>query len=441
MADSNKENLKQIKQYEKEADKYNASQIQVLGGLEAVRKRPGMYIGSTSSQGLHHLVWEIIDNGIDESLAGFASKIEVTINEDGSVTVQDDGRGIPVDIEKKTGRPALETVFTVLHAGGKFGGGGYKVSGGLHGVGASVVNALSTKLDVTTMRDGKKYFIDFSRGRVVDEMKVTGTVPLSEHGTIVHFFPDPDIFTETTSFDDKILKNRIRELAFLNKGLKLTFTDKRKDSAETDVYHYEGGIQEYVSFLNRDTEVLFDEPIYVEGNDNDINVEVSLQYTKGYKTTLMTFANNIHTYEGGMHEAGFKTALTRVVNDYAHKTKLLKDSDDNLSGEDIREGMTAVVSVKHPNPQFEGQTKTKLGNSDARTAVDRAFSETFNRFLMENPQVGRKIVEKAQLAERARTAAKRAREVTRKKSGLEIANLPGKLADNTSNDPSISELF
>ena len=441
MADKNNEDLNQIKKYEKEADKYNASQIQVLGGLEAVRKRPGMYIGSTSSQGLHHLVWEIIDNGIDESLAGFATKIEVTINEDGSVTVQDDGRGIPVDIEKKTGRPALETVFTVLHAGGKFGGGGYKVSGGLHGVGASVVNALSTKLDVTTMRDGKKYYIDFDHGRVDHEMKMTGSVPLSEHGTIVHFYPDPDIFTETTSFDDQILKNRIRELAFLNKGLKLIFTDKRKNSAETDVYHYEGGIQEYVSFLNRDTEVLFDKPIYVEGDFNDINVEVSLQYTQGYKTTLMTFANNIHTYEGGMHEAGFKTALTRVVNDYARKTKLLKDNDDNLSGEDIREGMTAIVSVKHPNPQFEGQTKTKLGNSDARTAVDRAFSETFTSFLMENPQVGRKIVEKAQLAERARTAAKRAREVTRKKSGLEIANLPGKLADNTSNDPSISELF
>ena len=441
MADKSNEDLNQIEKYEKEADKYDASQIQVLGGLEAVRKRPGMYIGSTSSQGLHHLVWEIIDNGIDESLAGFATKIEVTINEDGSVTVQDDGRGIPVDIEKKTGRPALETVFTVLHAGGKFGGGGYKVSGGLHGVGASVVNALSTKLDVTTMRDGKRYYIDFNHGRVDHEMKMTGSVPLSEHGTIVHFYPDPDIFTETTSFDDQILKNRIRELAFLNKGLKLTFTDKRKDSAETDVYHYEGGIQEYVSFLNRDTEVLFDKPIYVEGDFNDINVEVSLQYTQGYKTTLMTFANNIHTYEGGMHEAGFKTALTRVVNDYAHKTKLLKDNDDNLSGEDIREGMTAIVSVKHPNPQFEGQTKTKLGNSDARTAVDRAFSETFTSFLMENPQVGRKIVEKAQLAERARTAAKRAREVTRKKSGLEIANLPGKLADNTSNDPSISELF
>ena len=441
MADKSNEDLNQIEKYEKEADKYDASQIQVLGGLEAVRKRPGMYIGSTSSQGLHHLVWEIIDNGIDESLAGFATKIEVTINEDGSVTVQDDGRGIPVDIEKKTGRPALETVFTVLHAGGKFGGGGYKVSGGLHGVGASVVNALSTKLDVTTMRDGKKYYIDFNHGRVDHEMKMTGSVPLSEHGTIVHFYPDPDIFTETTSFDDQILKNRIRELAFLNKGLKLTFTDKRKDSAETDVYHYQGGIQEYVSFLNRDTEVLFDKPIYVEGDFNDINVEVSLQYTQGYKTTLMTFANNIHTYEGGMHEAGFKTALTRVVNDYAHKTKLLKDNDDNLSGEDIREGMTAIVSVKHPNPQFEGQTKTKLGNSDARTAVDRAFSETFTSFLMENPQVGRKIVEKAQLAERARTAAKRAREVTRKKSGLEIANLPGKLADNTSNDPTISELF
>ncbi|GHN16704.1 DNA topoisomerase (ATP-hydrolyzing) subunit B [Lactobacillus delbrueckii] len=440
MADEDNK-LKKAKQFEREADKYNASQIQVLGGLEAVRKRPGMYIGSTSSQGLHHLVWEIIDNGIDEALAGFATKIEVTVNEDNSVTVQDDGRGIPVDIEKKTGRPAVETVYTVLHAGGKFGGGGYKVSGGLHGVGASVVNALSTKLNVTVMRDGKKYHIAFDHGRVVEELKEVGTVPLTEHGTIVQFWPDPNIFTETTVFDDKILKNRIRELAFLNKGLKLTFTDKRKDTAETDVYHFEGGIKEYVSFLNRGQEVLFDEPIYVEGKYEGIDVEVSLQYTTGYKTTLMTFANNIHTYEGGMHEAGFKTALTRVVNDYAHKAKILKETDDNLSGEDIREGMTAVISVKHPNPQFEGQTKTKLGNSDARTAVDRAFSETFSTFLMENPQVARKIVEKGQLAERARVAAKRAREVTRKKSGLEIANLPGKLADNTSNDPNISELF
>lgn len=440
MADEDNK-LTNAKKFEQEADKYNASQIQVLGGLEAVRKRPGMYIGSTSSQGLHHLVWEIIDNGIDEALAGFATKIEVTVNEDNSVTVQDDGRGIPVDIEKKTGRPAVETVYTVLHAGGKFGGGGYKVSGGLHGVGASVVNALSTKLNVTVMRDGKKYYIAFDHGQVVEELHEVGTVPLTEHGTIVHFWPDPDIFTETTVFDDKILKNRIRELAFLNKGLKLTFTDLRKDTAETDVYHFEGGIKEYVAFLNKGQEVLFNDPIYVEGKYEGIDVEVALQYTTGYKTTLMTFANNIHTYEGGMHEAGFKTALTRVVNDYAHKAKILKDGDDNLSGEDIREGMTAVVSVKHPNPQFEGQTKTKLGNSDARTAVDRAFSETFATFLMENPQEARKIVEKGQLAERARVAAKRAREVTRKKSGLEIANLPGKLADNTSNDPNISELF
>ncbi len=439
MADQNE--LDEAKKYEKEADKYNASQIQVLGGLEAVRKRPGMYIGSTSSQGLHHLVWEVIDNSIDERLAGFASKIEVTVEVDGSVRVEDDGRGIPVDIQKKTGRPALETVFTVLHAGGKFGGGGYKVSGGLHGVGASVVNALSTQVKVTVMRDGKKYEIAFDHGRVKEEMKIVGDVPETQHGTIVHFYPDPDIFTETTTFDDKILKNRIRELAFLNRGLKLTFTDKRKASAETDVYHFEGGLNEYVRFLDRGEETLFDDPIYVEGDYEGINVEVALQYTTGYKTTLMTFANNIHTYEGGTHEAGFKTALTRVVNDYANKAKLFRSKDENLSGEDIREGMTAIVSVKHPNPQFEGQTKTKLGNSDAKTAVDRSFAETFSRFLMENPAVARKIVEKGQLAERARVAAKRAREVTRKKSGLEIANLPGKLADNTSNDPSISELF
>ena len=439
--DKNISSLNEAEEFEKKADSYDASQIQVLGGLEAVRKRPGMYIGSTSVQGLHHLVWEIIDNSIDERLAGFATKIEITVNEDGSVTVQDDGRGIPVDIQKKTGRPALETVFTVLHAGGKFGGGGYKVSGGLHGVGASVVNALSTKLDATVMRDGKKYTIAFDHGRVVQEMKEVGEVPLDQHGTIVHFYPDPDIFTETTVFDDKVLKNRIRELAFLNKGLKLTFTDKRKETAETDVYHFEGGIKEYVSFLNKGQEILFDEPVYVEGTYDGIDVEVALQYTSGYKTTMMAFANNIHTYEGGMHESGFKTALTRVVNDYARKSKIFKDKDDNLSGEDIREGMTAVVSVKHPNPQFEGQTKTKLGNSDARAAVDKAFSEAFNKFLMENPQVGRKIVEKGQLAARARVAAKRAREVTRKKSGLEIANLPGKLADNTSNDPEISELF
>lgn len=440
MAD-NKNIQDQALNFEKRAEKYNASQIQVLGGLEAVRKRPGMYIGNTSIQGLHHLVWEIIDNSIDEKLAGFATKIEITVNEDGSVTVEDDGRGIPVDIQKKTGRSALETVFTVLHAGGKFGGGGYKVSGGLHGVGASVVNALSTKLNVIVMRDGKKYCIDFNHGRVEQEVHEVGEVPLTQHGTIVRFYPDPDIFTETTVFYDRILKNRIRELAFLNKGLKLTFTDKRKNTAEKDIYHFEGGIKEYVSFLNQKEQVLFEPPVYVEGDYDGINVEASLQYITGYKSTLLTFANNIHTYEGGMHESGFKTALTRVVNDYARKAKILKDNDDNLSGEDIREGMTAVISIKHPNPQFEGQTKTKLGNSDARAAVDKAFSDTFSKFLLENPQVGRKIVEKGQLAARARIAAKRAREVTRKKSGLEIANLPGKLADNTSNDPKISELF
>ena len=440
MADEDNK-LKKAKQFEQEADKYNASQIQVLGGLEAVRKRPGMYIGSTSSQGLHHLVWEIIDNGIDEALAGFATKIEVTVNEDNSVTVQDDGRGIPVDIEKKTGRPAVETVYTVLHAGGKFGGGGYKVSGGLHGVGASVVNALSTKLNVTVMRDGKKYHIAFDHGRVVEELKEVGTVPLTEHGTIVHFWPDPNIFTETTVFDDKILKNRIRELAFLNKGLKLTFTDKRKDTAETDVYHFEGGIKEYVSFLNRGQEVLFDEPIYVEGKYEGIDVEVSLQYTTGYKTTLMTFANNIHTYEGGMHEAGFKTALTRVVNDYAHKTKILKENDDNLSGEDIREGMTAVISVKHPNPQFEGQTKTKLGNSEVSGAVNQAVGEALTYYLEEHPKEAKQIVDKVILAATARIAARKARESVQRKSPMGGGGLPGKLADCSSRNPEECELF
>ncbi len=434
-------NFDDIESFEEEADKYDASQIQVLEGLEAVRKRPGMYIGSTSAQGLHHLVWEIIDNGIDEALAGFASEINVEIEADNSVTVRDDGRGIPVDIQKKTGRPALETVYTILHAGGKFGGGGYKVSGGLHGVGASVVNALSTTLSVTVFKDGKKYYIDFEHGRVHQEMTILGDIDKNEHGTLVHFVPDPDIFTETIVFDDKILKTRIRELAFLNKGLKLTFTDKRKETAETDEYHYEGGIKSYVEFLNKNKDSLFPEPIYVEGSHQGINVEVALQYTTDYHTELMTFANNIHTYEGGTHEAGFKAALTRVVNDYAKKSGVLKDNDDNLSGEDIREGLTAVVSIKHPDPQFEGQTKTKLGNTDARLATDRTFSDTFMKFLMENPTVARQIVEKGQLAARVRAAAKRAREVTRKKSGLEISNLPGKLADNSSKDPEISELF
>ncbi|KRM35003.1 DNA gyrase subunit B [Agrilactobacillus composti DSM 18527 = JCM 14202] len=434
-AEAKEEHLEQL------AKDYDASQIQVLEGLEAVRKRPGMYIGSTSAQGLHHLVWEIIDNGIDEALAGFADVINVTVEPDNSVTVTDNGRGIPVDIQEKTGRPALETVYTILHAGGKFGGGGYKVSGGLHGVGASVVNALSEELDVTVSRDGKRYYMDFSRGKVHTEMKVIGDAPEHEHGTKVHFKPDPDIFTETIEYDDQTLTTRIRELAFLNKGLKLTFTDKRAATHELLEFHYEGGLKSYVEFLNEDKDVLFPEPIYVEGEQKGITVEVAIQYTTGYRSTLLTFANNIHTYEGGTHEAGFKTALTRVINDYAKRTGLFKDNDDNLSGEDVREGMTAVVSIKHPDPQFEGQTKTKLGNSDARSVTDRLFSETFSKFLMENPSTARAIVDKGLLAARARVAAKRAREVTRKKSGLEISNLPGKLADNSSKDPEISELF
>ena len=431
-----------VTQMHTQADDYDASQIQVLEGLEAVRKRPGMYIGTTTSQGLHHLVWEIVDNGIDEALAGFADHITVTIEKDNSITVTDNGRGIPVDIQEKTGKPALETVFTVLHAGGKFGGGGYKVSGGLHGVGASVVNALSTELDAVVVRDGKGYAMDFERGHVKTSMHnvVVDDAPVSR-GTIVHFLPDPDIFRETTVYDYKILMNRVRELAFLNKGLRISIADNRPDEPISESFHYEGGIKEYVDFLNTNKDVIFDEPIYVEGMDKGIEVEVSLQYTDDYHSNMLSFTNNIHTYEGGTHETGFKSALTRVINDYARKNNLLKESDDALSGDDVREGLTAIVSVKHPDPQFEGQTKTKLGNSDARTAVDRMFSETFSRFMLENPTVAKQIVEKGILAGKARLAAKRAREATRKKSGLEIANLPGKLADNTSKDPEISELF
>ncbi len=420
------------------ASQYDASQIQVLEGLEAVRKRPGMYIGSTSSAGLHHLVWEIVDNSIDEALAGFATHIEIAINEDNSITVMDNGRGIPVDIQEKTGRPAVETVFTVLHAGGKFGGGGYKVSGGLHGVGASVVNALSTNLTVQVFKNGNIYEQSYKRGAVVGDLTVVGKT--EKHGTKVSFSPDPEIFKETTEFDFDTLATRVRELAFLNKGLRLTITDKRvEDLSRT--YYYEGGIKSYVSFLNESKTPLFEEPIYVEGEQDDIQVEVAMQYTNGYHTNILSFTNNIHTYEGGTHESGVKTALTRVINDYAKRQKLVKENDDNLTGEDVREGLTVVISIKHPDPQFEGQTKTKLGNSEARTICDRLFSTHFEKFLMENPQVARKVVEKGILASKARMAAKRAREVTRKKSGLEISNLPGKLSDCSSNDPTISELF
>ncbi len=421
------------------AQEYDASQIQVLEGLEAVRMRPGMYIGSTSKEGLHHLVWEIVDNSIDEALAGFASHIEVFIEEDDSITVVDDGRGIPVDIQEKTGRPAVETVFTVLHAGGKFGGGGYKVSGGLHGVGSSVVNALSTSLEVKVHKNGKIHFQEYKRGLVVADLKVIGDT--DKTGTTVHFTPDPEIFTETTEFDFDKLAKRIQELAFLNKGLKISISDKREGKEQSQVYHYEGGIVSYVDYLNENKEVLFENPIYTDGEMDGISVEVAMQYTGTYHENVLSFANNIHTHEGGTHEQGFRTALTRVINDYARQNKLLKEKDDNLSGEDVREGLTAIISVKHPNPQFEGQTKTKLGNSEVVKITNRLFSEAFSRFLLENPQIAKKIVEKGILASKARIAAKRAREVTRKKSGLEISNLPGKLADCSSNDASQNELF
>lgn len=429
----------EIKDLQEKAQEYDASQIQVLEGLEAVRMRPGMYIGSTSKEGLHHLVWEIVDNSIDEALAGFASKIEVFIEPDNSITVVDNGRGIPVDIQEKTGRPAVETVFTVLHAGGKFGGGGYKVSGGLHGVGSSVVNALSTQLDVHVYKNGQVYFQEYKRGEVVADLKVVGETDRS--GTTVHFTPDPEIFTETTEFDFSKLNKRIQELAFLNRGLNLSITDKREGLEQTKEYYYEGGIASYVEYLNENKDVIFDTPIYTEGEMDDITVEVAMQYTTSYHENVVSFANNIHTHEGGTHEQGFRTALTRVINDYAKKNKILKENDDNLTGEDVREGLTAVISVKHPGPQFEGQTKTKLGNSEVVKITNRLFSDAFGEFLLENPQIARRIVEKGILASKARIAAKRAREVTRKKSGLEISNLPGKLADCSSNDATKTELF
>lgn len=432
MTEENK-NLDQL------AQEYDASQIQVLEGLEAVRMRPGMYIGSTSKEGLHHLVWEIVDNSIDEALAGFASHIQVFIEEDNSITVIDDGRGIPVDIQQKTGHPAVETVFTVLHAGGKFGGGGYKVSGGLHGVGSSVVNALSTQLDVRVHKNGKIHYQEYHRGVVAEDLKVIGDTDIT--GTIVHFTPDPEIFTETTEFDFDKLAKRIQELAFLNKGLKISITDKRSGQERKEEFHYEGGIVSYVEFINENKEVIFDKPIYTDGSLDGISVEVAMQYTTGFHENIMSFANNIHTHEGGTHEQGFRTALTRVINDYAKKNKILKENEDNLNGDDVREGLTAIISIKHPNPQFEGQTKTKLGNSEVVKITNRLFSDALNRFLLENPQIAKKIVEKGILASKARIAAKRAREVTRKKSGLEISNLPGKLADCSSNDPIQNELF
>ncbi|SCA83828.1 DNA gyrase subunit B [Bacillus glycinifermentans] len=424
---------------EQNNNNYDENQIQVLEGLEAVRKRPGMYIGSTSGKGLHHLVWEIVDNSIDEALAGYCTEINVVIEKDNSITVKDNGRGIPVGIQEKMGRPAVEVIMTVLHAGGKFDGSGYKVSGGLHGVGASVVNALSTELDVTVYRDGKIHYQEYERGVPKADLKIIGETDRT--GTTTHFAPDPEIFTETTVYDYDTLATRVRELAFLTKGVKITIEDKREGKERKNEYCYEGGIKSYVEHLNRSREVIHEEPVYIEGSKDGITIEVALQYNDSYTSNIYSFANNIHTYEGGTHEAGFKTGLTRVINDYARKNGIFKDNDPNLSGEDVREGLTAIISIKHPDPQFEGQTKTKLGNSEARTITDALFSEALEKFLLENPDSAKKIVEKGVMAARARMAAKKARELTRRKSALEVSNLPGKLADCSSKDPSISELY
>ncbi|WP_085522424.1 DNA topoisomerase (ATP-hydrolyzing) subunit B [Tuberibacillus sp. Marseille-P3662] len=417
---------------------YDENQIQVLEGLEAVRKRPGMYIGSTGPKGLHHLIWEVVDNSIDEALAGYCDYIEVTITRDGGLTVVDNGRGIPVGMHEKVGRPAVEVIMTVLHAGGKFGNGGYKVSGGLHGVGASVVNALSQELWVKVHRDGKVYYQAYHKGIPEADLHVIGE---TEHtGTVTHFVPDPEIFQETTVFEFDILANHLKELAFLTRGVRMIIKDEREEGQSVE-YHYEGGIKSYVAYLNRSKDVLHEEPIFIEGEKDDIDVEIALQYNDGFTSQFYSFANNIHTHEGGTHESGFKTALTRVINDYARKNQLFKENDPNLTGEDVREGLTAIVSIKHPDPQFEGQTKTKLGNMEARTITESLFADYFSRYLYENPNVGKKIVEKGLMASRARQAAKKARELTRRKSALEVSSLPGKLADCSTKDASQSELY
>ncbi|PQP86390.1 DNA topoisomerase (ATP-hydrolyzing) subunit B [Paenibacillus sp. AR247] len=415
---------------------YDESQIQVLEGLEAVRKRPGMYIGSTSVKGLHHLVWEVVDNSIDEAMAGVCDHIEVIVHKDNSITVVDNGRGIPVGENEKLKKSTLEVVMTVLHAGGKFGGGGYKVSGGLHGVGVSVVNALSSKVVVQVRLNGHIYQQEYHRGVPQYDVKVIGDT--DEHGTTVTFLPDPEIFTETTEYDYNTLLTRIRELAFLNKGIALTLTDER--TGASNYFKYEGGIIEYVKFLNEKKEVLHEQPIYVEGSRDNIQAEIALQYNESYTENIYSFANNINTHEGGTHESGFKSALTRIINEYCRKSGLVKDGS-NLSGDDVREGLTAIISVKIPEPQFEGQTKTKLGNSEVRGIVESLFSEKLSEFLEENPAVSRRILEKALQASRAREAARKARELTRRKSALEVSALPGKLADCSSKDASICELY
>ena len=417
---------------------YGADQIQILEGLEAVRKRPGMYIGSTSVRGLHHLVYEIVDNSVDEALAGYCTEIEVSINEDNSICVKDNGRGIPVGINKKAGLPAVEVVFTILHAGGKFGGGGYKVSGGLHGVGASVVNALSEWLEVTINKDGKMYRQRYERGKVMYPLKVVGDT--NKRGTQVVFLPDKEIFEETV-FDFDTLRQRLREMAFLTKGIKITLIDKRLEEPKIRAFHYEGGIKEYVDYLNKSQTPLYDDVIYCEGTKNNIYVEVAMQHNDSYTESTYSFVNNITTPEGGTHLTGFRNALTKCFNDYARSNKLLKDSEPNLAGEDIREGLAAIVSIKISEPQFEGQTKQKLGNSEARGAVESVMTEQLTYFLEQNPQVAKIICDKAILAQRARDAARKARDLTRRKTALESTSLPGKLADCSDKDPKNCEIY
>lgn len=421
------------------SEEYNADQIQVLEGLEAVRKRPGMYIGSTSSRGLHHLVYEIVDNSVDEALAGYCSEIEVTVHRDNSVTVKDNGRGIPVDIQKKLGIPAIEVVFTVLHAGGKFGGGGYKVSGGLHGVGASVVNALSVRLKVQVYRNGKCYEEEFARGKTTVPLHVVREVSPDLHGTVVHFMPDSEIF-ETTVYDYETLRVRLRETAFLTKNLKITLTDEREEG-KSESFHFEGGIREFVQYLNRGKNVLYDQVISCEEKREGVMVEVAMQHNDSYNENIFTFVNNINTPEGGTHLTGFKNAITKTFNDYARTRKLLKESDENLTGEDLREGLTAIVSVKVENPQFEGQTKQKLGNSEVTGEVSSVLSEQLTYFLEQNPAIAKQICDKAILAQHARAAARKARDLTRRKSALDGMALPGKLADCSSKDPEECEIF
>ena len=426
---------------EKVEREYDSSAIQVLEGLEAVRKRPGMYIGTTSSRGLHHLVWEIVDNAIDEALAGYCTHIEVEVGKENTITVKDNGRGVPVEVHPKTGKSTVETVYTVLHAGGKFGGGGYKVSGGLHGVGASVVNALSEWMEVRVYKNGNVYYQRYSNGGHPEEdLKVIGSCDDDRTGTTVTFKPDPDIFQETTVFDYDILKTRLRELAFLNRGLRISLYDLREDNV-SDTFCYEGGISEYVEMLNKDKKPIHDTIIDCTGIENDISLEVALQYNETYNSSIYSFVNNINTPEGGTHEDGVRRALTRILNKYATSNGMLKNNDDSLTGDDVKEGLTMIVSIKHHNPQFEGQTKTKLGNSECRGIADRIFSEAFERFLMENPDQAKIIVEKSMTASRARVAAKRARELTRRKGDLDITNFYGKLSDCKSKDPSECEIF